>query len=81
MVTRLPAVGVLDGAGDICRELKLEDGGVEKMRASFHQEFQRVNAIRFDKGDKKLTYGNLLENGFIEWEFSEESPLMGLYGH
>ena len=28
-----------------------------------------------------IEFGTLWENGYIEWEFSDESPLLGLYGH
>lgn len=63
-----------------CRTLTLEGGGFEKIRASFSQDEARVNAIRFDKDGKKIEYGELTDNGYTEWTFTEEKPLLGLYG-
>ena len=60
--------------------MTLEGGGIEKIRASFSQEDLTVNAIHYYKGGNKVEYGTLLENGFTEWVFSEEEPLIGLYG-
>ena len=60
--------------------MTLEGGGIEKIRASFDQEDLTVNAIHYYKGESKVEFGTLLENGYTEWVFSEEEPLLGLYG-
>jgi len=52
----------------------------DKIRSSFIQDLLRVNAIQFDKGENKLTFGTVLDNGFTEWEFSDDNELLGLYG-
>ena len=76
--TVLPPIGTITDSS--CRTLTLENGGIEFMRASFDQTQMRVNALRYDKNGTKIEYGELGENGYTDWAFTEEAPLLGLYG-
>ena len=62
-----------------CRTLTLT-GAINSIVASFSQEEQRVNAIHYFKGKNKVAYGTLLENGYTVWNFTDDKPLIGLYG-
>ena len=36
--------------------------------------------MRYEKDGKHIEYGTLLRNGYTDWGFTEEKPLLGLYG-
>ena len=75
--------GVVDltAMGDmtqVCQKLTLS-GPIEKIRASYAPSDSSVSAIKYYKGGNSKTYGNLITS-YLEWNFSDTSILMGVYG-
>ena len=62
-----------------CRTLKLTEGSIEKIQASYSQNSKAVTAIKYFKDGNKAAYGSLLKN-YVEWNFNENEALIGLHG-
>ena len=72
-IIELGAIGNMNGD---CTTLTLE-GGFDKIRA-YESEYG-VRNLRFYREDRAKTYGKLKDE-FTEWLFTNETPLVGLYG-
>lgn len=70
-------IGVMTGD---CEVLELPEG-LDKIKASLNSADSGVSIMYkvFD-GVLKETYGELNDNNLVEWRFTDENPLVGLYG-
>jgi len=70
-------IGVM--AGD-CEALELPEG-LDKIKASLNSADSGVSIMyKVFGGALKETYGELNDNNMVEWRFTDENPLVGLYG-
>lgn len=68
------AIGNMDGE---CTSLQLT-GGLDRIRA-YDGALPGVRNIRFYRGNLAKTYGKI-QDQFTQWLFTEENPLVGIYG-
>ena len=76
----LAHIGTINEKVATCRNLVLEDGGIDSIKASFDEDDEIVNAIYYYKDGKTLKYGKIDSKENTEWTFSDEKPMIGLYG-
>jgi len=70
-------IGVM--AGD-CEPLELPEG-LDKIKASLNSADSGMSILyKVFGGALKETYGELNDNNMVEWRFTDEAPLVGLYG-
>lgn len=68
------AIGNMEGD---CTTLKLT-GGLDRIRA-YKGALPGVRSIRFYRGNLAKTYGKMKDD-YTQWLFTEENPLVGVYG-
>ena len=61
-----------------CQTLTLSDS-FSSIRASSNLSNSGVNNLSFHRGSMKKTYGEIDED-YTEWVFTEDKPLVGIYG-
>jgi len=70
-------IGVMTGD---CEALELPEG-LDKIKASLNSADSGVSIMyKVFGGALKETYGELNDNNIVEWRFTDEAPLVGLYG-
>ena len=76
----LEPVGDVTSDGLSCRNLKLSDGRIEKIRAGFNNTEKAITGIRYFKGVAFVKFGDM--NGSEqEWYFDSDNELIGAHGY
>jgi len=70
-------IGLMEGT---CEPLELPEG-LNKVKASLNSAESGVSIMyKIYDGVLKVEYGELNDNNMVEWKFTEENPLVGMYG-
>ena len=58
----LEVFGDVESDGLSCRTMKLADGGIDKVRASFNDTEKAITGIRYFKGIRFVNFGDMNGN-------------------
>jgi hypothetical protein len=74
------AFGTTSGDGIECQTLNIVESGLDRIRASSTGADTGVNNIRYYRGNRSKYFGDKDQKDYVQWKFSEEDELVGVYG-
>ena len=72
--------GDVTSDGLSCRNLKLTDGRIDKIRVAFNRTEKAITGIRYFKGLRFVNFGDMNGNE-QEWQFDGDNELIGAHGY
>ena len=72
--------GDVTSDGLACRNVKLTDGRIDKIRASYNRTEEAITGLRYFKGLRFINFGDM-DGIEQEWTFNSDNELIGAHGY